>query len=210
MGVEKVDRPRVYHCVLEHHSCPSLPNFVVLGSWGCASRPGIPVTCLCLIRRYMKHKRDDGPEKQEDEAVDVTPVMTCVFVVMCCSMLVLLYYFYDHLGAALLEKCSRWRVKGASWAGPVPSLYWLHHLVCVHEYMEPFPGVCGGPRQPSPHHPSAHSLRDHRDLLPGLLHGPLQLPFTLGPEAAIWQMQVSPCGLPSPGPAQPLAHGSAC
>ncbi|EPQ20593.1 Signal peptide peptidase-like 2B [Myotis brandtii] len=45
----------------------------------------------------MKHKRDDEPEKQEDEAVDVTPVMTCVFVVMCCSMLVLLYYFYDHL-----------------------------------------------------------------------------------------------------------------
>ncbi|CAO2641366.1 Signal peptide peptidase-like 2B [Lemmus lemmus] len=48
-------------------------------------------------RRYMKHKRDDGPEKQEDEAVDVTPVMICVFVVMCCVMLVLLYYFYDHL-----------------------------------------------------------------------------------------------------------------
>lgn len=47
----------------------------------------------------MKHKRDDGPEKQEDEAVDVTPVMICVFVVMCCSMLVLLYYFYDQLGA---------------------------------------------------------------------------------------------------------------
>uniref|UniRef100_A0A452TL59 Signal peptide peptidase-like 2B n=1 Tax=Ursus maritimus TaxID=29073 RepID=A0A452TL59_URSMA len=41
--------------------------------------------------------RDDGPEKQEDEAVDVTPVMICVFVVMCCSMLVLLYYFYDQL-----------------------------------------------------------------------------------------------------------------
>ncbi|XP_012659931.1 signal peptide peptidase-like 2B isoform X1 [Otolemur garnettii] len=48
-------------------------------------------------KRYMKHKRDDGLEKQEDEAVDVTPVMTCVFVVMCCSMLVLLYYFYDQL-----------------------------------------------------------------------------------------------------------------
>lgn len=48
----------------------------------------------------MKHKRDDGPEKQEDEAVDVTPVMICVFVVMCCSMLVLLYYFYDQLGAS--------------------------------------------------------------------------------------------------------------
>lgn len=47
----------------------------------------------------MKHKRDDGPEKQEDEAVDVTPVMICVFVVMCCSMLVLLYHFYDQLGA---------------------------------------------------------------------------------------------------------------
>ncbi|XP_032481002.1 signal peptide peptidase-like 2B isoform X4 [Phocoena sinus] len=48
-------------------------------------------------KRYMKHKRDDGPEKHEDEAVDVTPVMICVFVVMCCSMLVLLYYFYDQL-----------------------------------------------------------------------------------------------------------------
>ncbi|XP_055463790.1 signal peptide peptidase-like 2B isoform X2 [Psammomys obesus] len=49
------------------------------------------------VKRYMKHKRDDGPEKQEDEAVDVTPVMICVFVVMCCVMLVLLYYFYDRL-----------------------------------------------------------------------------------------------------------------
>ncbi|ELV09264.1 Signal peptide peptidase-like 2B [Tupaia chinensis] len=61
-------------------------------------RGAVPaVTPRCLPRRYMKHKRDDGPEKQEDEAVDVTPVMICVFVVMCCSMLVLLYYFYDHL-----------------------------------------------------------------------------------------------------------------
>ncbi|XP_021030515.1 signal peptide peptidase-like 2B isoform X2 [Mus caroli] len=49
------------------------------------------------VKKYMKHKRDDGPEKQEDEAVDVTPVMICVFVVMCCFMLVLLYYFYDRL-----------------------------------------------------------------------------------------------------------------
>ena len=48
----------------------------------------------------MKHKRDDGPEKHEDEAVDVTPVMICVFVVMCCSMLVLLYHFYDQLGGS--------------------------------------------------------------------------------------------------------------
>ncbi|XP_008763334.1 signal peptide peptidase-like 2B isoform X8 [Rattus norvegicus] len=49
------------------------------------------------VKKYMKHKRDDVPEKQEDEAVDVTPVMICVFVVMCCFMLVLLYYFYDRL-----------------------------------------------------------------------------------------------------------------
>lgn len=49
-------------------------------------------------RRYMKHKRDDGAEKQDEEIVDVTPIMICVFVVMCCSMLVLLYYFYDQLG----------------------------------------------------------------------------------------------------------------
>ncbi|XP_054442919.1 signal peptide peptidase-like 2B isoform X2 [Pteronotus mesoamericanus] len=61
---------------------------VALGGYWAGSRD---------VKKYMKHKRDDGPEKQEDEAVDVTPVMTCVFVVMCCSMLVLLYYFYDHL-----------------------------------------------------------------------------------------------------------------
>ncbi|XP_025048840.1 signal peptide peptidase-like 2B isoform X1 [Alligator sinensis] len=48
-------------------------------------------------KRYMKHKRDDGAEKHEDETVDVTPIMICVFVVMCCSMLVLLYFFYDQL-----------------------------------------------------------------------------------------------------------------
>ncbi|XP_024898810.1 signal peptide peptidase-like 2B isoform X2 [Pteropus alecto] len=62
---------------------------VALGGYWAGSRD--------VKRRYMKHKRDDGLEKQEDEAVDVTPVMICVFVVMCCSMLVLLYFFYDHL-----------------------------------------------------------------------------------------------------------------
>ncbi|XP_048020419.1 signal peptide peptidase-like 2 isoform X2 [Megalobrama amblycephala] len=50
-----------------------------------------------IKKRYMKHKRDDGAEKQDEEIVDVTPIMICVFVVMCCSMLVLLYYFYDQL-----------------------------------------------------------------------------------------------------------------
>lgn len=62
----------------------------------------------------MKHKRDDGPEKQEDEAVDVTPVMICVFVVMCCSMLVLLYFFYDQLGGCPASTpravCGGWRL----------------------------------------------------------------------------------------------------
>ncbi|XP_034513325.1 signal peptide peptidase-like 2B isoform X6 [Ailuropoda melanoleuca] len=62
---------------------------VALGGYWAGSRD--------VRKRCMKHKRDDGPEKQEDEAVDVTPVMICVFVVMCCSMLVLLYYFYDQL-----------------------------------------------------------------------------------------------------------------
>ncbi|KAL6063127.1 hypothetical protein STEG23_037779 [Scotinomys teguina] len=62
---------------------------VTLGGYWAGSRD--------VKKRYMKHKRDDGPEKQEDEAVDVTPVMICVFVIMCCFMLVLLYYFYDHL-----------------------------------------------------------------------------------------------------------------
>ncbi|KAM9429075.1 signal peptide peptidase-like 2B isoform 1-T1 [Salvelinus alpinus] len=49
-----------------------------------------------IKKRYMRHKRDDSAEKQ-DETVDVTPIMISVFVVMCCSMLVLLYFFYDHL-----------------------------------------------------------------------------------------------------------------
>ncbi|KAG8593922.1 hypothetical protein GDO81_000990 [Engystomops pustulosus] len=49
-------------------------------------------------KSYMKHKRDDGADKKhDDETVDVTPVMICVFVVMCCSMLVLLFNFYDRL-----------------------------------------------------------------------------------------------------------------
>ncbi|KAK0138477.1 Signal peptide peptidase-like 2B [Merluccius polli] len=48
-------------------------------------------------KRYMKHKRDDSSEKQDEETVDVTPIMTSVFVVMCCTMLLLLYYFYDYL-----------------------------------------------------------------------------------------------------------------
>ncbi|MBN3308837.1 SPP2B protein, partial [Amia calva] len=50
-----------------------------------------------IKKRYMKHKRDDSTEKQDEETVDVTPIMIGVFVVMCCSMLVLLYYFYDQL-----------------------------------------------------------------------------------------------------------------
>uniref|UniRef100_A0A667GWE7 Signal peptide peptidase-like 2B n=1 Tax=Lynx canadensis TaxID=61383 RepID=A0A667GWE7_LYNCA len=62
---------------------------VALGGYWAGSRD--------VRKRSMKHKRDDGPEKREDEAVDVTPVMICVFVVMCCSMLVLLYFFYDQL-----------------------------------------------------------------------------------------------------------------
>uniref|UniRef100_A0A673MLY8 Signal peptide peptidase-like 2B n=1 Tax=Sinocyclocheilus rhinocerous TaxID=307959 RepID=A0A673MLY8_9TELE len=40
---------------------------------------------------------DSLAEKQDEETVDVTPIMICVFVVMCCSMLVLLYFFYDQL-----------------------------------------------------------------------------------------------------------------
>ncbi|XP_043441994.1 signal peptide peptidase-like 2B isoform X3 [Prionailurus bengalensis] len=62
---------------------------VALGGYWAGSRD--------VRKRYVKHKRGDGPEKQEDEAVDVTPVMICVFAVVCCSVLVLLYYFYDQL-----------------------------------------------------------------------------------------------------------------
>lgn len=62
---------------------------VALGGYWAGSRD--------IKKRYMKHKRDDGAEKQDEETVDVTPIMICVFVVMCCSMLVLLYFFYDQL-----------------------------------------------------------------------------------------------------------------
>lgn len=55
----------------------------------------------------MKHKRDDGVDKQDEETLDVTPIMICVFVVMCCSMLVLLYFFYDSLGIKKNQKKSR-------------------------------------------------------------------------------------------------------
>uniref|UniRef100_A0A3Q3XK13 Signal peptide peptidase-like 2B n=1 Tax=Mola mola TaxID=94237 RepID=A0A3Q3XK13_MOLML len=48
-------------------------------------------------KRYLKLKRDEAAEKQDEETVDVTPIMIAVFVVMCCSMLVLLYFFYDYL-----------------------------------------------------------------------------------------------------------------
>lgn len=137
-------------------SCPGEPPSpsVVLSPWGCASQPGILVTHLCLTRRYMKHKRDDGPEKQEDEAVDVTPVMTCVFVVMCCSMLVLLYYFYDHLGAcaaaaALLEKCSRWRVEGAGLGLACPFLS-LGASLCLAVWVHGAPAALSSPHCPLP------------------------------------------------------------
>lgn len=126
--------------------CPSFP--VALGPGDCASQPGVLVTHLYFSRRYMKHKRDDEPEKQEDEAVDVTPVMTCVFVVMCCSMLVLLYYFYDHLGASLpavtpLEKSSgrQGARRGLGRVCPLPSLG-TGHPAQVQEYTRPFLGVC--------------------------------------------------------------------
>ena len=84
----------------------------------------------------MKHKRDDGPEKQEDEAVEVTPVMICVFVVMCCSMLVLLYFFYDQLGgspaSAPRAVCGGWRLwslpsRSAS-GGAAPPFPWCAPL----------------------------------------------------------------------------------
>lgn len=117
----------------------------------------------------MKHKRDDGPEKQEDGAVDVTPVMICVFVVMCCSMLVLLYYFYDHLGAGWRGRAGR---GGRGRAGR---------------------GCSSGALTTR----SPCSLRDHRDLLPGLLHRPLQLPGALCAPPALLRVQVSP------GPAWP-------
>ncbi|KAG5847845.1 hypothetical protein ANANG_G00130520 [Anguilla anguilla] len=62
---------------------------VAIGGYWASSRD--------IRKRYMKHKREDAAEKQDEDTVDVTSVMICVFVVMCCSMLVLLYLFYDQL-----------------------------------------------------------------------------------------------------------------
>ena len=71
----------------------------------------------------MKHKRDDSNEKQDEETVDVTPIMISVFVVMCCTMLLLLYYFYDYLGTH------------APYATPMLQLYcvstWLYEATCI-------------------------------------------------------------------------------
>lgn len=130
--------------------------------------------------------------------MDVTPVMTCVFVVMCCSMLVLLYYFYDHLGASLLaaalQKCSRRQGERGGFRRGLPPAPAGCRSPCpgirVHGAL---PGGVLGPRWPGLLLTAALlcSLRDHRDFLPGLLYGPLQLPVAIGPEAAIWQMQVS-------------------
>ncbi|XP_061097432.1 signal peptide peptidase-like 2 [Conger conger] len=48
-------------------------------------------------RNMMKQKKKGAVKKQGVETLDVTSVMICVFMVMCCSMLVLLYRFYDQL-----------------------------------------------------------------------------------------------------------------
>lgn len=85
-----------------------------------------PTPLFSPCRRYMKHKRDDSAEKQDEETVDVTPIMICVFVVMCCSMLVLLYFFYDHLGTTPdthmpLTKCSH---NNTQCSDP-PQRYWF-------------------------------------------------------------------------------------
>lgn len=144
----------------------------------------------------MKHKRDDGPEKQEDEAVDVTPVMICVFVVMCCSMLVLLYFFYDQLGgcpaSALRAMCGGWRL----WSLPSRSALGRPPLSLV---LPPARGVrCRALPQPltAPAPQLPPSVCHHWHLLPGLLHRPLQLLVTAHAEAAVLQVQVSPWGGP--------------
>lgn len=155
MGLERADRPT------DELSLPVLPSL-----W-----PLVPALCklarrphdLCFPRRYMKHKRDDEPEKQEDEAVDVTPVMTCVFVVMCCSMLVLLYYFYDHLGGspwavAPLEKSSgrQGDRRASGWACSLP-LLGEGQPAQVQECMGPL-GVAGTHSPPVPSlHPALQS-----------------------------------------------------
>uniref|UniRef100_A0A287CXW7 Signal peptide peptidase-like 2B n=1 Tax=Ictidomys tridecemlineatus TaxID=43179 RepID=A0A287CXW7_ICTTR len=82
-------------------------------------------------KRYMKHKRDDGPEKQEEAAVDVTPVMIGVFVVMCCSMLVLLYHFYDHLGAPPAPEGARAGGRGYQPHRPAPAVYAIIGIFCL-------------------------------------------------------------------------------
>lgn len=155
----------------------------------------------------MKHKRDDGPEKQEDEAVDVTPVMICVFVVMCCSMLVLLYFFYDQLGgspaSALRAVCVGGGgcgpcLQGVPGGGGLP-LPFLGARPPARGGAEPSlsPSLPPAPQLPP-------SLCHHWHLLPGLLHRPLQLLVTARAEAAVLQVQVSPRG----GPHRLYSQGS--
>lgn len=139
----------------------------------------------------MKHKRDDGPEKQEDEGVDVTPVMICVFVVMCCFMLVLLYYFYDRLGMPP----TRPPTHGAPSTPRGPTQEPRGHC-CLLDFLPFLPLAVPAPLA------RPRSLCDHWDLLPGLFHRSLQLSGTLCAQAALLHVQVSP-GLTRPLPSPP-------
>uniref|UniRef100_A0A8C5BBB2 Signal peptide peptidase-like 2 n=1 Tax=Gadus morhua TaxID=8049 RepID=A0A8C5BBB2_GADMO len=76
---------------------------------------------------YLAGSRDTKKyvdnEKQDEETVDVTPIMISVFVLMCCTMLLLLYYFYDYLGTRALH------------ATAILQLYcvptWLYKTICI-------------------------------------------------------------------------------
>ncbi|KAJ8363154.1 hypothetical protein SKAU_G00119850 [Synaphobranchus kaupii] len=79
-------------------SCPGLQHGDHLPNGrGNGHRRGYWAGSRDTKKRYMKHKKEHVTEKQDEETVDVTSVMICVFVVMCCTMLVLLYLFYDQL-----------------------------------------------------------------------------------------------------------------
>ncbi|XP_045347305.1 signal peptide peptidase-like 2B isoform X2 [Leopardus geoffroyi] len=170
---------------------------VALGGYWAGSRD--------VRKRYVKHKRDDGPEKQEDEAVDVTPVMICVFVVMCCSMLVLLYYFYDQLGAPPAHQ------RGSA-LRPVPPLAGLGspgHLLAGFRWRSRRWGERG---PPSPARRRGPLLGGPSLSLPGAghparVHGHLE-PF-LG-RGAGWETQAAPGPQCSPRPAVYVIIGIFC
>ena len=62
------------------------------------------VTIYRMMSRQQRKRsdamraEDDSEVKDQDETFDVSPKIVVIFVIVMCTMLVLLYFLYDYLG----------------------------------------------------------------------------------------------------------------